>query len=108
MKFLMSILLCLIFVSCSHHGHMKKMDSDSDGKVTKEEWTKGHDQMFSKMDKNSDGVVDADEANMKDCGKKSSCGDKHAEKKSCSDHKEKCEKCADSSKKEACDKCAKD
>lgn len=37
------------------------MDANKDGKVSKEEFMKGHDEMFAKMDKNGDGVLDADE-----------------------------------------------
>lgn len=40
---------------------MKTLDADGDGKITKEEFTKHHDAMFSKMDTNADGVVDATE-----------------------------------------------
>ncbi len=40
---------------------MKTLDADSDGKITKEEFTKFHDTMFGKMDTNADGVVDAAE-----------------------------------------------
>jgi len=36
-------------------------DTNKDGKITKEEWSKYHDAMFEKMDANKDGVVDKDE-----------------------------------------------
>jgi hypothetical protein len=97
MKFLTLMLFALLFVSCSHHGHMKNMDGNGDGKVTKEEWSKGHDEMFSKMDKNANGEIEADE--MKDC--KKSCHEKKsgdcASKKSCgkcAESKDKCSKCS--------------
>ncbi len=42
-------------------------DSNKDGKVTKEEWTKHHDVMFEKMDVNKDGVIEKSEIEkMKD------------------------------------------
>ena len=40
---------------------MARMDSDGDGKVTKDEFMKGHEAMFDKIDTNGDGVIDADE-----------------------------------------------
>ena len=40
---------------------MKMMDTDGDGKVTKDEFMQGHETMFGKMDANGDGVIDADE-----------------------------------------------
>ena len=48
-------------------GGMKMLDSDGDGKVTREEFDKKHDTMFEKMDANGDGAIDADEmAQMRD------------------------------------------
>jgi len=40
---------------------MARMDADGDGKVTKDEFMKGHETMFDKIDQNGDGVIDADE-----------------------------------------------
>ena len=40
---------------------MARMDADGDGKVTREEFMKGHEAMFDKIDQNGDGVIDADE-----------------------------------------------
>ncbi|HAJ93154.1 MAG TPA: hypothetical protein DCO71_11170, partial [Gammaproteobacteria bacterium] len=40
---------------------MGRMDSDGDGNVTREEFTKGHEAMFDKIDTNGDGVIDAAE-----------------------------------------------
>ena len=62
---------------------MQMMDADGDGKVTKDEFTKAHDAMFSKKDKNSDGVLDADEMKAmegkcggdKKMGKEGKCGE---------------------------------
>lgn len=36
-------------------------DTNEDGKITKEEWSKYHDAMFEKIDVNKDGVLDKDE-----------------------------------------------
>ena len=49
---------------------MKKMDADGDGKVTHEEFMKGHDAMFKSMDANSDGVIDSSEHAAHRGGKK--------------------------------------
>lgn len=38
-----------------------KMDADHDGKVTKEEYDKYHDEHFKQMDANGDGVLEANE-----------------------------------------------
>lgn len=54
---------------CMHMGgHMMDMiDTNKDGKISKEEFTKHHDQMFTQMDKNADGMIDATERSaMKD------------------------------------------
>ena len=40
---------------------MARMDADGDGKVTREEFMKGHEAMFDKIDTNGDGVIDAGE-----------------------------------------------
>ena len=40
---------------------MGRMDADGDGKVTKDEFMKGHEAMFDKIDTNGDGVIDAGE-----------------------------------------------
>ena len=37
---------------------MARMDADGDGKVTREEFMKGHEAMFDKIDTNGDGVID--------------------------------------------------
>lgn len=46
---------------------MARMDTDGDGKVTKEEFMQGHEAMFEKIDQNGDGVIDQTErgAHMK-------------------------------------------
>lgn len=51
---------------------MTMMDANKDGKVTKEEFTKGHDAMFTKMDANKDGVLDKAEMGKMMDGK---CGE---------------------------------
>ena len=40
---------------------MKMMDTNGDGKITKEEFMKRHEEMFANMDANHDGVLDKDE-----------------------------------------------
>ena len=40
---------------------MHRMDADGDGKVTREEFMKGHEVMFDRIDQNGDGVIDPDE-----------------------------------------------
>jgi len=40
---------------------MARMDADGDGKVTREEFMKGHEAMFDKIDTNGDGVIDSAE-----------------------------------------------
>ena len=37
------------------------MDTDKDGKVSKDEFTKHHDEMFAQMDANKDGTLDQSE-----------------------------------------------
>ena len=51
---------------------MSMMDANKDGKVSKEEFTKGHDAMFAKMDANKDGVLDKAEMGKMMDGK---CGE---------------------------------
>ena len=48
------------------------MDANKDGKVSKEEFIKGHEAMFSKMDANKDGVLDKAEMGKPMDGK---CGE---------------------------------
>lgn len=48
------------------------MDANKDGKVSKEEFTKGHEAMFNKMDANKDGVLDKAEMGKMMDGK---CGE---------------------------------
>ncbi|MEN8205151.1 MAG: hypothetical protein ABFS24_03970 [Pseudomonadota bacterium] len=59
---------------------MGRMDSDGDGKVTKDEFMKGHEVMFNKIDQNGDGVIDEGEraahmANMKGFMQGGKCGE---------------------------------
>lgn len=51
---------------------MKTLDADADGKVTKEEFNKHHNAMFTKMDANGDGSLDASETGKMMEGK---CGE---------------------------------
>ncbi|TCK18234.1 putative low-complexity protein [Thiogranum longum] len=46
---------------------MERMDTDGDGKVSKDEFMKGHEAKFEQIDQNSDGVIDKAEhdAHMK-------------------------------------------
>jgi len=41
---------------------MARMDTDGNGKVTKDEFMQGHEAMFEKIDQNSDGVIDQSES----------------------------------------------
>jgi uncharacterized low-complexity protein len=50
------------------HG-MSKMDADGDGKVSKDEFMKGHEAKFDQLDKNGDGVIDASERGAQHKGK---------------------------------------
>lgn len=43
------------------HCKMLRMDSNGDGKVSREEFMTGHEAMFDKMDSNGDGVLDESE-----------------------------------------------
>jgi len=59
---------------------MARMDTDGDGKVTREEFMKGHEAMFDKIDTNGDGVIDASEraahmARMKGFMQEGKCGE---------------------------------
>lgn len=40
---------------------MKTMDSNADGKVSKDEFMEANEGMFTMMDKNQDGMMDAEE-----------------------------------------------
>jgi len=46
---------------------MKRMDSNGDGNISKEEFMNGHEAMFDKIDTNGDGIIDESEraAHMK-------------------------------------------
>lgn len=52
-------------------GYLKRYDANEDGKITKEEFIKGHELKFDRMDKNSDGVISGDEMKK---GKEGKCG----------------------------------
>ena len=58
---------------------MGRMDADGDGKVTRDEFMKGHETMFDKIDQNADGVIDQSERKkhmkkMKGFMKEGKCG----------------------------------
>jgi|JI8StandDraft_1071087.scaffolds.fasta_scaffold00652_14 hypothetical protein len=72
-----------------HHGkegmgkgvHFKKMDTNSDNKVSKEEWQKFHDAHFAELDKDVDGSVSMEELKAFHEEKKSDREEKKALKK---------------------------
>ena len=49
---------------CGMKMMMKKMDSDEDGAISREEFMDHHEKKFTKMDKNEDGKVTEDEMKM--------------------------------------------
>jgi hypothetical protein len=63
-------------------GHFKKMDTNGDKKVSKEEWQKFHETHFAEMDKDKDGSVSMDEM-------KAFHDDKRSEREEKEDKKEK-------------------
>jgi uncharacterized low-complexity protein len=50
------------------------MDADKDGKVSKDEFMKGHEEMFGMKDANKDGMLDKDEMS-KMMGPEGKCGE---------------------------------
>jgi EF hand len=48
-------------MDCGHGMHMKDMDTDNDGTISKEEFMKFHETMWDGMKKNKDGLVDVKE-----------------------------------------------
>lgn len=120
MKVVLILLLSFVATACSHghkHGHKKHwkehkqrmwkaMDANSDGKISKDEFTKAHAAKFEAMDANKDGFVTKEEKKahmkmkMKHCKK---CGDKKCDGKKM---KKGCSKCGDKkSKKGECKEC---
>lgn len=99
-KLLIATMSLFVLAACSHggkhHGHhkgnkghhkdmWKKMDANSDGSVTREEFDKMHGGMFDKMDANKDGKITKEEMMAKHkekMGKKGDCcgGDSHDKK----------------------------
>jgi len=53
---------------------VKNADADKDGKVTKEEFIKLHEDVFAKMDKDGNGTLEGDELKMHK-GKEGKCGE---------------------------------
>jgi Ca2+-binding EF-hand superfamily protein len=41
--------------------HFKKIDTDGDGKISKDEWQKFHESKFTEMDKDTDGSLSEEE-----------------------------------------------
>ena len=85
MKLLLLLSCVFLLSACSHYGHKghhgkrdhwKTMDANSDGKVSKAEFTKAHEAKFTAMDANKDGSVTKEE---KMAYKKGKCtkGKKH-------------------------------
>ena len=64
-------------VADSHgkHHKMKKMDTDGDGSVSKDEFMAYMEKKFARKDKNGDGVLTADEMKRKKHGE-GKCGEK--------------------------------
>lgn len=48
-----------------HGGFMKRMDTNSDGKITSQEFAAAGDQMFAKLDKNADGKLVKEETHRR-------------------------------------------
>ncbi|MEK7833464.1 MAG: hypothetical protein AAB401_20400, partial [Acidobacteriota bacterium] len=44
----------------NHGGKLKKMDTNQDGQITRDEW-KGRDRGFQKADRNNDGIINREE-----------------------------------------------
>lgn len=44
-----------------HGGKLKKLDTNQDGQITRDEW-KGRDRGFQKADRNNDGIISREEA----------------------------------------------
>lgn len=61
--------------------HFKKMDTNDDKKVSKEEWQKFHDGFFQELDKDGDGSVSLEELKEKRMDQKEKMKDKAKEKK---------------------------
>ena len=59
---------------------MSMADANKDGKISKEEFTKHHDAMFTQMDANKDGSIDKDEMGKMMDGK---CGGMKAREGKC-------------------------
>lgn len=84
MKVLVILASFLFLGACAHHGHhghhkskcgskcskkWEKMDTNKDGKVSKDEFMSGKQEKFAKMDVNKDGFITKEdrEAAKKDC-----------------------------------------
>ncbi|XDD45536.1 hypothetical protein AB3N60_12575 [Leptospira sp. WS39.C2] len=61
--------------------HFKKMDTDGDKKISKEEWQKYHDGFFQELDKDGDGSVSFDELKEKRMDQKEKMKEKAKDKK---------------------------
>lgn len=65
---------------------VKNADADKDGKVTKEEFIKLHEDVFAKMDKDGNGTLEGDELKMHK-GKEGKCGAEKAGEGKCGGEK---------------------
>ncbi|MDW3095499.1 MAG: EF-hand domain-containing protein [Gammaproteobacteria bacterium] len=54
---------------------MKKMDTDGDGSVSKDEFMAHAEKKFSRKDKNGDGIISAEEMKRKKKNKEGKCGE---------------------------------
>ena len=66
---------------------MKKMDTDGDGAVSKDEFMAHAEKKFAKKDKNGDGVISADEMKAMKKHKEGKCGEGKCGEGKCGEEK---------------------